>query len=103
MHEAVEALRRIAGGFVLVDDGRVLAEVPLPLAGLMSFESCEALSETIGRFNASARELGIDPEVSTPIISMTGIALAVIPEVRITDLHPLFDVETQKPLELFPS
>ena len=103
MHEAVKALQRMGGGFVLVDKGQVLAEVPLPLAGLMSFEPCEVLSEAIGHFNAAARELGIDPEVATPIISMTGIALAVIPEIRITDLHPLFDVESQKPLELFTS
>jgi adenine deaminase len=103
MDDAVKALQRMGGGFVLVDKGQVSAEVPLPLAGLMSFKACEVLSEAIGRFNAAARELGIDPEVATPIISMTGIALAVIPEIRITDMHPLFDVETQKPLDLFAS
>lgn len=101
MLAAVEALRKSGGGFVLVDDGEVIAEVPLPLAGLMSFESCEALSELIDRFNTAACEYGIRPEVATPIVAMTGIALAVIPEVRITDLHPLFSVEDQVPLPLF--
>jgi adenine deaminase len=101
MAAAVAALRQSGGGFVLVEDGVVVAEVPLPLAGLMSFEPCEVLSEQIERFNAAARERGIQPDTATPIVAMTGIALAVIPEVRITDKHPLFDVETQKPLPLF--
>src|SRR3546814_19281133 len=98
MCAAVEALRRSGGGFVVVEDGRVVAEVPLPLAGLMSFRSCEELSVLIERFNEAARERGVRPEVSPPIIAMTGLALAVIPAVRITDRHPLFDVESQDPL-----
>src|SRR3546814_4849900 len=102
MCAAVEALRRSGGGFVVVEDGRVVAEVPLPLAGLMSFRSCEELSVLIERFNEAARERGVRPEVSTPIIAMTGLALAVIPEVRITDRHALVDVESQEQLPLFP-
>lgn len=101
MAAAVEALKRSRGGFVLIDDGKVVAQVPLPLAGLMSFEPCGAVGEQIERFNEVARDMGIRPEASTPIVAMTGIALAVIPEVRITDKHPLFDVESQKPLPLF--
>lgn len=34
-------------------------------------------------------------------MAITGLALAVIPEVRVTDLYPLNDVETQEPIELF--
>lgn len=101
MLKAVEALKQSGGGFVLVDDGVVIAEVELPLAGLMSFESCETLSVHIDRFNEAARAHGIRPQVATPIIAMTGIALAVIPEVRITDKHALFSVEDQRPLSLF--
>ncbi len=101
MAAAVAALHRTGGGFVLVEDGAVIAEVPLPLAGLMSFDPCEVVGGQIDRFNQAALERGIKPAASTPIVAMTGIALAVIPEVRITDKHPLFDVETQKPLPLF--
>jgi adenine deaminase len=101
MRLAVEALRKTGGGFVVVDEGRVIADVPLPLAGLMSFASCEVLSHQIERFNEAACERGIDPEVAVPIIALTGIALAVIPEVRITDMHPLFNVESQTPVPLF--
>lgn len=101
MAAAVEALRQRGGGFVLIEDGAVVADVPLPLAGLMSFVPCETLSGQIERFNEAARQRGIAPAASSPIVAMTGIALAVVPEVRITDLHPLFDVETQKPLPLF--
>jgi adenine deaminase len=101
MARAVEALEACSGGFVLVDEGEVVAEVPLPLAGLMSFESCRDLSSAIERFNDAARRMGINPETATPIIAMTGLALAVIPEVRITDVHPLFDVATQEPIAQF--
>lgn len=101
MVAAVAALHRTGGGFVLVEDGTVVAEVPLPLAGLMSFDPCEVVAGQIDRFNQAALERGIKPATSTPIVAMTGIALAVIPEVRITDRHPLFDVESQKPLPLF--
>src|SRR3546814_18396735 len=102
MCAAVEALRRSGGGFVVVEDGRVVAEVPLPLAGLMSFRSCEELSVLIESFNEAARERGVRPEVSTPSLAMTGLALAVIPEGRIPDRHPLFAVVSKGPLPPFP-
>lgn len=101
MKIAVEALKRMGGGFVLVDGGNVVAEVPLPFAGLMSFESCEALSERIEVYNDEVRKRGVLPESARPIMALTGLPLAVIPDVRITDIHPLFDVLTQEPIPLF--
>jgi Adenine deaminase len=101
MKAAVEALKAMGGGFVLVDQGRVVAEVPLPFAGLMSFESCEELSERIAFYNNEIRKRGVQPESARPIMVLTGLPLAVIPEVRPTDIYPLFDVVTQKPIPLF--
>lgn len=102
MAAAVMALREMGGGFVLVEGGQIVCSVPLPFAGLMSLESCENLSARIERYNDEVRKRGILPESARPIMAMTGLALAVIPDIRITDLHPLLDVETQKPVALFP-
>ena len=101
MKVAVEALKAMGGGFALVDDGQVVAEVPLPFAGLMSFESCLSLAGRIDFYNEQLRERGVMPESTRPIMILTGLPLAVIPEVRITDIHPLFDVVAQEPIPLF--
>lgn len=103
MAKAVDALTDMGGGFVLVENGRIVADVPLPLAGLMSFETCEALSARIELYNEEVRKRGILPDSARPIMALTGLALAVIPDVRITDMHPLLDVVTQEPVPLFPA
>ena len=101
MRIAVETLKKIGGGFALVDGGEVIATVPLPFAGLMAFESCETLSGQIEAYNVEVRKRGVMPESTRPIMALTGLPLAVIPAIRITDLHPLLDVVTQEPIPLF--
>lgn len=101
MKAAVEALKEMGGGFVLVENGRIVAKVPLPFAGLMSFESCEDLSVDIEFFNDELSKRGVLSEATRPIMALSGLPLAVIPEVRITDMHPLLDVVTQEPIALF--
>jgi adenine deaminase len=101
MQAAVLELKEMGGGFALVDGGELVASVPLPFAGLMSFESCEELSERIEHYNVEVRKRGVMPESSRPIMALTGLPLAVIPAIRITDIHPLLDVVTQQPLSLF--
>jgi adenine deaminase len=101
MRLAVEALKEMRGGFVLVDGGEVISKVPLPFAGLMAFESCEELSEKIEAYNVEIRKRGVMMNSWRPIMALTGLPLAVIPSVRITDLHPLLDVVTQEPIPLF--
>jgi len=101
MKLAVETLKEMGGGFALVDQGKVVASVPLPFAGLMSFESCEELSARIEFYNDEIRKRGVQPDSSRPIMALTGLPLAVIPDVRPTDIHPILDVVTQKPIPLF--
>ncbi len=102
MAAAVAALKAMRGGFVLVENGAVVASVPLPFGGLMSFESCEELSARIEHYNGELRARGFEEGASRPIMTLTGVPLAVIPDIRITDLHPLLDVTTQAPVALFP-
>jgi adenine deaminase len=91
MAAAVARLAEIGGGQLAVLDGRVVAEVPLPLAGLMSDRGAAELAEQIAVLGrAAAEHLGV--AVAEPFMQLSFIALSVIPELRLTD-GGLVDVE----------
>jgi adenine deaminase len=69
---------------VAVLEGRVVAEVPLPLAGLMSDRPAAEVAAQAGDLNrAAADALGVTLE--EPFMQLSFLALSVIPELRITD------------------
>ena len=74
-----------------------LSQVELPLAGLMSLKPVSELALEMQTLNETARNLGV--RARTPALAITGLALTVIPEVRICDLAGLMDVQTQEPLQ----
>jgi adenine deaminase len=83
MAVAVNRLREIGGGFVVVSGGKVLAELPLPVAGLMSDQPHEKVHEMLEPLRAAARSLGtVLPE---PFQQVAFLPLAVIPHLKITD------------------
>jgi adenine deaminase len=84
MHTAVARLAEIGGGQAAVLDGHVLAEVPLPLAGLMSDGSAAEVSAQIEALNRAAAER-LGTTVEEPFMQLSFIALSVIPELRLTD------------------
>jgi adenine deaminase len=77
-------LTEIGGGFVAVRDGAVLAEVPLPIAGLMSAEPAAEVAATHRAAIAAARELG--SELADPFMTLSFLGLEVIGELKLTDL-----------------
>jgi len=84
MAVAVARLAEIGGGQVAVREGRVLAEVPLPLAGLMSDRPVDEVVEQIVALGAAAADrLGVT--VQEPFMQLSFIALSVIPQLRLTD------------------
>jgi adenine deaminase len=90
MAYAVRRLANVGGGIVVVDGARVLAELPLPVAGILSdapLADVVAASEAVV---AAARVLGC--EVEAPFQSLAFLALSVIPALKITD-RGLVDVE----------
>ena len=87
---AVERLAEIGGGIVAVDDERVLAECPLPVAGLLSDAPLATVVEQSRACNAAARELGWTG--ATPFLTLAFLALSVIPHLKITD-RGLVDVD----------
>jgi len=97
---AVQELEKFGGGIVLVDEQKVLAKVELPLAGLMSLKTVPELAEEMTALNEIAKRWGI--EGSSPALSISGLALTVIPQVRISDLLGLFDVASQSAIPVFP-
>jgi adenine deaminase len=84
MAAAVARIAATGGGQVAVLNGQVLAEVPLPLAGLMSDRPAHQVAEQLRRLSAVAEEaLGVT--VEEPFMQLSFIALSVIPELRLTD------------------
>jgi len=87
---AIEEVERIKGGLVIVNDGKVLQTLPLPIAGLMSDMSLEVMSDDLEKLYATARSLGVNKDVD-PFMTLAFLALPVIPEIKLTDMG-LFDV-----------
>ena len=90
MAGAVNRLREIGGGYVVASGGEVLAELPLPVAGLISLQSFEAVRAALIPLRRAARDLGCTlPE---PFLQVSFLPLPVIPHLKITDFG-LFDVD----------
>ena len=87
---AVNRLSQIEGGFVVAQAGAVQAELALPVAGLMSLESHEAVHAQLVSLRKAARDLGVVLE--EPFLQLAFIALPVIPHLKITD-HGMVDVD----------
>lgn len=83
MARAAERTIALDGGMVAVDGDGVLAEVPLPVAGLMSDLPLREVSSRVHDLEGAWRELGCD--LDSPFMTMSLLALAVLPEVRVTN------------------
>lgn len=90
MLKAIDALEACGGGYVAVRNGQVMAQLDLPIAGLMSDAPLETILAKQRELLAVAKEFGVNSETD-PFITMSFLALPVIPEVRLTD-RGLFDV-----------
>ena len=80
---AANRLGEIEGGFVVVRDGKVLAELALPVAGLMSLNPFEQVRDDLVDLRAAAASLGVTLE--EPFLQLAFLALPVIPALKITD------------------
>jgi adenine deaminase len=87
---AVRRLAELGGGIVAVDDGQVLAECPLPVAGLLSEAPLDTVIAQSRACNEAAARLGWSG--ATPFLTLAFLALSVIPSLKITD-RGLVDVD----------
>ena len=90
MAVAVNRLIEIEGGFAVAEGGRVLAELALPVAGLMSLLSFEDVREALIPLRAAAKSLGV--VLAEPFLQVAFLPLPVIPHLKITD-KGLVDVD----------
>ena len=90
MAAAVNRLREIEGGFAVADGGKVIAELPLAVAGLMSLSSFEDVRERLIPLRAAAKGLGVT--LAEPFLQVAFLPLPVIPHLKITD-RGLVDVD----------
>ncbi len=95
---AARAVEKMGGGQVVVEGERVLAELSLPVAGLISDLPLEQVKERVVDLKRAARSLGC--AVSDPFMALSFMALPVIPELKITD-RGLFDVNSFSFVSLF--
>ncbi len=98
MLAAARHLVELGGGLAVVADGRVLADLALPIAGLMSPEPLQKVAGAYARLKEAYREVGGD--LPDPFMALSFLALPVIPALKLTDLG-LVDVDRFQVVPLF--
>ena len=73
----------IGGGIVIAEGGRVVDELPLPVAGLMSDQPLAAVHSRM--HSMEQRLAGMGVTMNAPFMTLSFLALSVIPELKITD------------------
>ena len=86
---AFTRLAELDGGLVATDGERVLAELPLPLGGLLTDAPLPEVVAALDRLDAAAAGLGVT--LPSPLMALSFLGLAVIPDLKLTD-HGLVDV-----------
>ena len=98
MLQAVRHLADLGGGMAVVAGGRVLADLPLPIAGLISPWPLERVAAAYTRLKQAYHGLG--GALQDPFMALSFLALAVIPALKLTDLG-LVDVDRFRVVSLF--
>ena len=96
---ALEQIKKMHGGLVVVNDKKTLASVELPYAGLMSSMDAYSTAEKVSKLHEEAYNLGINKNIS-PFMLMAFLSLPVIPHIKITS-RGLVDVDKQELISLF--
>jgi adenine deaminase len=91
---AVQQLERMQGGQVAVANGKVKAELPLPIAGLVSDRPLAEVIKGIGDLNVAARAMGC--ELPAPFMTLSFLSLSPIPELKLTDQGLIDAVKMQR-------
>ena len=98
MYYAAVELVKSQGGKIIVENGKTLAHLKLPIAGLMSDKPYQQVKENILELENAAKKIGC--KISDPFMSMAFLSLSVIPELKITD-KGLIDVNKFEITNLF--
>ena len=93
-------LVKIRGGFCVVRDGEAIADVPLPIAGLMSDTDAPSLSAQLQRLHEAAHSIG--STLRRPFMALSFLTLSVIGSLKLTD-QGLIDVDRFERIDLIAS
>lgn len=98
MYAAAVALIKCKGGKVVVKDGEVISELPLPIAGLMSDRDFDYVVNKCEELNKTAHSIGC--RIEDPFMTMGFLSLPVIPELKVTD-KGVFDTNKFDFIDIF--
>ena len=96
---AANHIKKIGGGLCVVKEGKVISEVRLPVAGLMSTESAVNIAKANEELREKAKELGVYENIE-PFMNMAFVSLPVIPVLKMTT-QGLVNVSEFKRVDLF--
>lgn len=91
---AAEEMKKMQGGLIVVNEGKTLATLELPIAGLMSEAPFPVVLEQLKDINQALSVIGASQEFN-PFLTLAFLALPVIPKLKITD-KGLFNIVTFK-------
>ncbi len=94
MAAAANRITENRGGIVVVNQGQVIAELPLEIAGLMSEKPLREVNDLLEHAKAAAHALGVSTGID-PFMTLSFMSLPVIPAVRLTT-RGVIDVNTQQ-------
>ncbi|THB81211.1 MAG: adenine deaminase [Desulfobacteraceae bacterium] len=98
MYAAFKRIKTLQGGFVAMDRGELVAELPLPVAGLLSDQSFEDTAQNLKMLKEKVKTLGGTHEA--PFMILSFLCLSPIPRLKVTDLG-LIDVDQFDVVPLF--
>lgn len=98
--KAVNRIIDIQGGICAVENGKIISEVPLPVAGILSEKSVQELGIEVKALRKAMTDLGY--KHYNPIMSLCTLSLPVSPALKITDMG-LIDVNESKVVDLIIS
>lgn len=98
MFAAFQRIKKLKGGLVVINNGQVTAQLPLPIAGLLSAKSFEETAADLKTLKEKVNTLGGTHD--SPFMILSFLCLSAIPKLKVTDLG-LIDVEKFKVTSLF--
>ncbi len=98
MFAAFQRIKKMQGGLVVIDNHQVVAELPLPVAGLLSTKSFEKTAADLKTLKQTVKILG--GTHASPFMILSFLCLSAVPKLKVTDLG-LVDVENFAVTALF--
>ncbi|MGD9569574.1 MAG: adenine deaminase [Sedimentibacter sp.] len=98
-YAAAKKIMETSGGISCAAEGKVIGNLALPIAGLMSKKPCEELAKEVDMMKSALRNLGLS-QSENPLLRIATLALPVIPKAKMSDMG-IVDVLEQKIVPLF--